>query len=100
VAIRTFRPRWDRLGLLQDTTVRRAPEAPEDPVEVRAVDQYRALRANQMRTGANGLYVLARIVLVVPVAIIYAVEWVVATVWRGIAALVNRVGNESVTPGS
>ena len=80
--------------------MRRAPEASEDPVDVRAVDQYRALRANQMRTGANGLYVLARIVLVVPVAIVYAVEWVAATVWRGIAALVNRVGNGSITPGS
>ena len=86
--MRTFRPRWDRLGLLQDTTVRRPPA---DRTDLRAVDHFRAVQADQVRTGVNGLYVLARIVLVVPVALIYAVEWVVSTVVRGIAAVVNRV---------
>ena len=43
-----------------------------------------------MRSGLNGLYWLARIVLVVPVALIFAVEWIASMVVRGVAALVNR----------
>ncbi len=86
--MRTFRPRWDRLGLRQDTTVRRPPA---DTADMRAVEQFRAVQADQLRTGVNGLYVLARIVLVVPVAVIYAFEWIVSTVVRGIAAVVNRL---------
>jgi hypothetical protein len=86
--MRTFRPRWDRLGLLQDTTVRRPPA---DPTDARAVDHFRAVQADQVRTGVNGLYVLARIVLVVPVALIFAVEWVLSKVVGGIAAVVNRL---------
>jgi len=86
--MRTFRPRWDRLGLLQDTTVRRPPP---DRTDLRAVDHFRAVQADQVRTGVNGLYVLARIVLVVPVALIYGLEWVVSTVVRGVASVVNRL---------
>jgi hypothetical protein len=86
--MRSFRPRWDRLGLLQDTTVRRPPP---DPTDVRAVDHFRAVQADQVRTGVNGLYVLARIVLVVPVALIFAVEWVLSTIVRGVVAVVNRL---------
>jgi hypothetical protein len=86
--MQTFRPRWDRLGLLQDTTVRRPPA---DPTDVRAVDHFRAVQADQARTGVNGLYVLARIVLVVPVALIFSVEWVLSTIVRGVAAVVNRL---------
>ena len=47
-------------------------------------------RRGEMRTGIGGLYFLARIVLVVPVAIIFSIEWLVSLVVRGIAALVNR----------
>jgi hypothetical protein len=85
--MRTFRARWDRLGLLQDTTVRRDPLV---PVDRPAVDDLRAFGAREMRSGLGGLYFLARIVLVVPVAIIFAIEWLVSLVVRGIAALVNR----------
>jgi hypothetical protein len=85
--MRTFRARWDRLGLLQDTSVRREPMT---PVGRAAVDDFRALGAREMRTGIGGLYFLARIVLVVPVAIIFSIEWLVSLAVRGIAALVNR----------
>jgi hypothetical protein len=86
--MRTFRPRWDRLGLLQDTTVRRPPP---DPTDLRAADHFRAVQADQLRGGVNGLYFLARIVLVVPVAALFAIEWIASTVGRGVAAVLNRL---------
>jgi hypothetical protein len=87
--MRTFRARWDRLGLLQDTSV---PREPREPLGRAAVDDFRALGAREIRTGIGGLYFLARIVLVVPVAIIFAIEWLVSLVVRSIAALLNREG--------
>jgi hypothetical protein len=85
--MRTFRARWDRFGLLQDTSV---PREPIKRVGRASVDDFRALGAREMRTGIGGLYFLARIVLVVPVAIIFSIEWLVSLAVRGIAALVNR----------
>jgi hypothetical protein len=87
VVIRTFKARWDRLGLMQDTTVRREPT---EPIQRAAADDFRVLGAREMRSGLNGLYWLARIVLAVPVALIFAVEWLASMVVRGVAALVNR----------
>ena len=87
MVIRTFKARWDRLGLMQDTTVRREPT---EPIHRAAADDFRVVGAREMRSGLNGLYWLARIVLAVPVALIFAVEWIASMVVRGVAALVNR----------
>lgn len=84
--MRTFRARWDRLGLLQDTSV---PREPMTPVGRAAVDDFRALGAWRCVPG-SAASTSSRIVLVVPVAIIFSIEWLVSLVVRGIAALVNR----------